>query len=1031
MRLPLLLLLAPFAAALAQQGEPPVPEKPEYNRDVRPILADACFRCHGFDKNTRKADRRLDTLAGATEEHDGKKAIVPGHPEESDLLARILTKDEDDVMPPPKEARQITGREKEILRRWITQGAAYQDHWAYIPPVKPRPPELAKPPLPVVNAIDAFIGARLQEAGLSPSPEAGRATLARRLSFDLTGLPPSPGEVAAFVADASPDAYGKYVDRLMASAPYGERMAVWWLDQVRYADTIGYHSDTPVAVSPWRDYVIRSFNDNKRFDRFTEEQIAGDLLPGATLENKVASAYNRLILSTEEGGAQPKQYEAKYVTDRVKSIGTSWLGQTFMCAECHDHKYDPMTARDFYSLGAFFADIDEVAVGKRGDGIPVLNTEEQKDDALIATKIAELEADIASPRPELAAGQAAWEKQTAAALAATTAWESLKFTTLEAPAGTTLEQGADGTVLAKSAKAGQGIYVLTTTARGSVAGLRLEVLTHDSLPNKGPGRASNGNFVLTELVAKVKRAGGAVETLKFNAARADHFQTSGDEKGFTAESVIDGDLKRRGWAILPESGKPHQLMLALETPVTLGEGDALVVEMHQNHESGTHGIGSFRLSATPSAETARRAAEALPPADIARLLTLPPDQRNAGERDRLAVYYRSLAPELVPLRESLETARQTRSARTAKADRCLVTTTTKNLRTVRILPRGDWQNESGEVVLPATPRYLGNGVASTKEKRLDRRDLARWLVARENPLTARVLVNRLWKLFYGGGLVKSLDDLGTQSEMPVHGALLDWLACEFMDSGWDVKHVVRLMVTSAAYRQSSAATPEMLTRDPLNRELARGGRWRLDAEFVRDNALAISGLLVKRIGGPSVKPYQPAGYWENLNFPVREWDNSKDANQWRRGLYTWWQRSYLQPSLLAFDAPTREECAADRVRSNIPQQALVLLNDLTYVEAARVFATRILREGGPDDAARLRWAWREATQRDPDKDEAATLTALLEKHRAGFIANPQAAQDAVKAGYAKPAGDFPATDLAPWMTVARVVLNLSETITRP
>ncbi len=747
---------------------PALPEKPQYNRDVRPILADACFRCHGFDKNTREADRRLDTRDGALADNDGTVAIVPGKPDESELVKRILTTAEDDQMPPPKEVRQLTADEKEILRRWIAQGAEYEAHWAYIPPQRPPVPQIENRESKTVNPIDAFINARLEAIGLTPAPSAEESTLRRRLHFDLTGLPPAPDQNLN---------HKSQIENLLASPQHAERMAVWWLDQVRYADTIGYHSDNPMPVWPWRDWVLRAFQENKRFDQFTVEQVAGDLLPNRTEPQLVASAYNRLILSTEEGGAQPGQYEAKYLVDRVKSIGTTWLGQTFMCAECHDHKYDPVTTRDFYALGAFFADIEEAAVGSRGKGT-VLGTDEQK--------------------------------------------------------------------------------------------------------------------------AKLKELNDKLAAFK------------------------DRDDK---------------------------------------------------------------------------------DKEKAAAKKARDDYENSLT-------------------------HCLVTVTTKNLRTVRVLPRGDWQNTGGDVMLPATPAFLPGVITSTPDKRLNRHDLAQWLVSKQNPLTARVVMNRLWKLFYGGGLVKTLDDLGTQSEVPVHQPLLDWLACEFMDSGWDLRHMIRLMVTSETWRRSSAATPDMLARDPQNREFARGGRWRLDAEFVRDNALLISGLLVQKTGGPSVKPWQPRGYWENLNFPPREWENSAPPDLYRRGLYTWWQRSYVHPAMLALDAPTREECAPDRTRSNIPQQALVLLNDTQFVEAARAFAARILKEGGSDDGARLRWAWRQATQREAGASEVETLAALLGKHRAAFHLRPADAAAAVKQGQAKPVDEGTNEELAAWLSVARVILNLHETITR-
>lgn len=1009
-----------------------IPEKPVYNRDVRPILADACFRCHGFDKNTREADRRLDVKDGALADIDGVRAIVPGKPEESALLTRLHTADADDVMPPPKEARQLTADEKEILKRWIAQGAEYQDHWAYIPPAAPAYAG------PAEGGIDHFISARLSSLGIPPTAEASRAVLVRRLSFDLTGLPPTADEVRAFVNDTAPDAYARLVERLLTNPAHGERMAVWWLDQTRYADTIGYHSDNPMPVSPWRDYVIAAFNENKPFDRFTIEQVAGDLLPDATLQTRVASAYNRLILSTEEGGAQPGQYEAKYLTDRVKSIGTTWLGQTLMCAECHDHKYDPVTTKDFYALGAFFADIEEAAVGKRGEGVPVLEEKAQAEHAALTKRREVLQADIAAPHPELAEAQAAWEQQTLAAQSAAEQWQPLKFSAMTAPHGIVLEQGADAAVLSKAGAPGEATYTLTAgNVSGAIAGLRIEALPHDSLPQKGPGRAGNGNFVLTEVRAKLKRADGSEEALKFTSARADWEQVShGDGtpyQGWRAAAVIDGDKhgKVPGWAILPEKGKPHYLVLGLDQPVAAAAGDQLIVELAQTH-SGDHRLGHFRLSHTATPETVN-ATGGLPPAALQEIVRKPAAERDEAQRTQLAAHYRSIAPALAALRDELAAVTQKVTALEAAAERCLITTAMPNPRTVRVLPRGDWQNTSGEVALPATPAFLPGKLVSTPEKRLNRLDLARWLVTKENPLTARVFVNRLWKLFYGQGLVKSLDDIGTQSELPEHQPLLDWLAHEFTASGWNVRHMVRLMVSSAAYRRSSTATPDMLTRDPQNRELARGGRWRLDAEFVRDNALAISGLLAPRIGGPSVKPYQPAGYWENLNFPAREWQAGDGADLYRRGLYTWWQRSYVHPAMLAFDAPTREECSADRPRSNIPQQALVLLNDAVFVEAARAFAVRIMSAPAADgsDAARIRRAWHDATGRDPDEKETAILQGLLERHRAHFLANPEDANRLLSTGKAAVPEALSRPELAALTAVCRTLLNLHETITRP
>jgi hypothetical protein len=766
-----LTLLPPCPAVAGDAG----PKTVEFNRDVRPIVSENCYHCHGPDVKHREAGLRLDVRDVALK----AQAIVPGNPDDSELVTRIFSQSAGEVMPPPASHKKLTTQQKDLLKRWIAEGAGYQGHWSYAP--------LAKPAVPAgVNPVDYFVQKRLAEAGLKPSPEADRGTLIRRLCLDLVGLPPKPEQVDAFAADPDPQACQRLVEQLLASPHYGERMAIGWLDVVRFADTIGYHSDNPRNVWPYRDYVIRAFNENKPFDEFTVEQLAGDLLPGGTQQQKVGSCFNRLLLSTEEGGAQAKDYEARMLTDRVRAVGTVWLGQTFGCCQCHDHKFDPITTRDFYSMGAFFADIQEPILGRREDGMAVPDPQQ-------AAELARLDAEIAKCQQQLAAA--------------------------------------------------------------------------------------------------------------------------------------------------------------------------------------AHGPA--------------------PPKDAA---------------DRLAQ------------------AQKAKTALEAGLPRCLVSVAMSNPRTVRILPRGDWMNESGPVVQPALPAYLPG--PKSEGQRLTRLDLARWIGSRGNPLTARVLVNRLWKQFFGIGICRTLDDLGSQGEWPGNPQLLDWLACEFMDSGWDVKHIVRTIVTSQAYRQTSAATAEQLARDPENRLLGRQSRFRLDAELVRDNVLSISGLLSPKIGGPSVKPYQPPGYWENLNFPPREYTDDSGESQYRRGLYTWWQRSFLHPSLLAFDAPSREECAAERARSNIPQQALVLLNDPTYVEAARALAVRTLKEGGADVRSRLDWAWRQALGRKPREDEAAVARAVLEKHLAQYTQDPASAKALLHVGLAEPPPDVSPAELAAWTSVARIILNLHETVTR-
>ena len=1022
-------LLLAAAFALPALAAPAASAKTvDYNRDVRPLLSDNCFSCHGPDEKQRKAKLRLDVR----EEAIAKKAFVPGKPDASELVKRIYTKVADDLMPPPDSHKQLTSAQKDLLKRWVAEGAEYQTHWAYVPPVKPAVPAGQ-------NAVDHLVQARLKTLGLKPSPEADRRTLARRLYFDLLGLPPKPEEVDAFVNDKSPDAYAKLVERLLASPHYGERMAIGWLDVVRYADTIGYHSDTPRNVFPYRDYVIKSFNENKRFDRFTVEQLAGDLLPNVTLETRVASAFNRLLLSTEEGGAQAKDYESRYLTDRVRAVGTVWLAQTIGCAQCHDHKFDPTTQRDFYSMGAFFADIKEPIIGKREEGMPVPSAQDTAEVARLDGEIAKLQSDFDAPHPELAAKFSQWQDAAFAAVQHDAKWKPLKPAKVAAAGKSKLAVQADHSVLASGKAPDKDTYTVTvTSALTSVTGLRVEALPDDSLPSKGPGRAGNGNFVLSEVLATVKRATGKTEPVKFASAHATFEQTQAAEKNphkaWTAASAIDGDAKGAGWgwAVLPEVGRAQSLVLELAEPLTLATGEELSVVLKQNHDAKEHLLGKFRLGVTTDVDASRFALPPAPPADLAAILKVATDKRTAAQQNKLFAHFKGLAPELAGLRTQLAAAKKAKTDYEAKIPKCIVSVVSETKRTVRVLPRGNWMDESGTVMQPALPGFLA--VSLKKDAKADaplsRLDLAEWIVAKENPLTARVFVNRLWRQFFGTGLSKVLDDMGAQGEPPVNPALLDWLATDFVASDWDMKHMVRTLVNSATYRQVSVASKELQTRDPYNREHARQSRWRIEAEMVRDNALTVAGLLNPKIGGPSARPYQPDGYWENLNFPVRSYDASKGEDQFRRGLYTWWQRSFLHPSMLAFDAPSREECAAERTRSNIPQQALVLLNDPTYVESARAFATRIVKEGSGDTTARLTWAWRQALARAPRPDELATARALFDKHLAQYKADAKAAEALLKVGLAPlpPAADQ--AELAAWTSVARVILNLHETITR-
>ena len=1022
--------MAAAAAAASATTAGPV----QFNRDIRPILSDHCFSCHGPDVQKMKGGLRLDVREAALRPaKSGKKAILPRDAAGSELVHRLLTDDADELMPPPEAHKPLKPEQKALLQRWIAEGAEYQGHWAYQPILRPSVPSGAEGE----GGIDRWVRTHLDSVGLKPAPEADRRTLARRLSLDLTGLPANPKTVAAFEADTAPGAYERMVDRLMASPQYGERMAIGWLDVVRFADTIGYHSDTPRNIWPYRDYVIRSFNANKPFDQFTREQLAGDLFPNPTMEARVASGFNRLLLTTEEGGAQEKDYESRYLTDRVRAVGTVWMGQTIGCAQCHDHKFDPISARDFYAMGAFFADVKEAIIGRREDGMLVPTETQAPELARLMAEAQRLKEQFESPHPELESAFGRWRQERLEALRSDSMWTATAPTSADSTGGATVTIRDDRSVLIGGKKPDTDSTVVRFAALPErVVGVRVEVLPDKSLPSQGPGRSGNGNFVLTEVVARVVRDGAPARDLAFESAWASHEQTVSADKNpygkWSAASVIDHDARGTfaGWAILPEAGKPSQLRLRLKEPLTLASGERLEIELQQKHGHGHHTLGCFRLGVATDPAAVVPPTVPLPNADLAERLKVDPSARTPEQSAKLWAEFKAVAPELADLRAQRTAADKARADFEGTIPRTLVTERSEKPRTVRVLPRGNWLIETGEIMEPAIPAQFRPASRAVSDRRLNRLDLADWLVSPENPLTARVVVNRFWRQFFGTGLSKVLDDFGAQGEPPRHPELLDWLAAEFRDSGWDVKHLVRLMVTSRTYRQSSNASRELLARDPENRELARQGRWRIEAEMVRDSALQVSGLLVPRIGGPSVRPYQPDGYWENLNFPQRGYDASSGGDQYRRGLYTWWQRSYVHPSMLAFDAATREECAAERNRSNIPQQALVLLNDPSYVEAARSFAARILREGSGDDSERLIWAWRQALARAPLDSELSALRRLLETQRTAFAKDPEAAAQFTRTGKAPAPAGLDPVQWAAWTDVARALLNLHETITR-
>lgn len=994
----------------------------QFNRDVRPILSDRCFACHGPDEKTREADLRLDLRDSAIEDRGGYQAIAPGEADHSELLERITSTDADLVMPPPGHGQPLNEQEIAILKDWIEVGAPYEQHWAYRPVTQVTVPSEANDA--TTMAIDAFVRERLRAANVESAHPASPRVLARRLSFDLTGLPPDPDTVARFVRDPSPSAYAELVDAFLHSPHFGERMAMYWLDLVRYADTLGYHGDQERSVSPYRDYVIDAFNDNKPFDQFTTEQLAGDLLPHPTLEQRVASTYNRLNRASGEGGVQPKEYLAKYSADRVRTTGAVWLGSTFGCAECHDHKFDPFTTKDFYSFAAFFADIKEQGIVRGANHIeqlPVPTPEQAQRRTELQRELRDVETAYAANSPELTAAREEWEQAVASSYQG---WRPLTPVVATSANGAKLTIEKDGVVVASGKNPDRDSYTLAFSDRvTSFAGLRLELLPDPSLPAGGPGRASNGNFVIHRITATLDGT-----EVPWESASATHSQT-----GHSPEHLLNG--KPSGWAILPQTGQVQRLTLIAAAAEqerdanNLDNGaipqEVLELQIEQNHGNG-HNVGRFRVYiAEKSIETTDGPTVT---SEILDVVQVSPKERTPGQKAALDTAFREWTPLLAEVRARRDQLQESLKRLDAELVTTLATTATTP-RTMRVLPRGNWMDDSGAEVLPAVPAFLGQPDVED-DRRLNRLDLARWLVDRDNPLVARTFVNRLWMLFFGQGLCRTVDDLGSQGGVPTHPELLDWLALEFIESGWDVKHMVRLMVLSQTYQQSSQVSAATRNRDPMNRLFARQSSWRLEAEMIRDNALSVSGLLVDEIGGVSVKPYQPAGYWAQLNFPKRRYQADTGTAQYRRGLYTHWQRTFLHPSLLAFDAPAREECTARRDRSNTPLQSLVLLNDPTYVEAARKLAERVLVESNGEFEQRLAWLYNQTLARAPRENEISLLRPLFEESLATYREAPEAAQELVAVGYSKTVEQTDPVQLAAWMSVTRSVMNLHEFITR-
>ena len=998
-----------------------------FNRDIRPIFSENCFACHGPDKNKRKAKLRLDDREVAIE----KGAIVPGDPGKSELVRRIFTDDADDHMPPAESHKQLTLAQKELLKRWIAQGATYEPHWAYIKPVRPEAPH-PKNSAWIRNPIDAFVLQTLEARGIQPSPQADPRTLLRRISFDLTGLPPGVIEVETFLQRQSdPKAYEKEVKSLLASPHYGERMAVPWLDLVRFADTVGYHGDQNQNVFPYRDYVIDSFNRNKHFDQFTIEQMAGDLLSSPTDEQKIATGFNRLNMVTREGGAQPAEYLAKYAADRVRTVATTWLGSTMACCECHDHKFDPFRTKDFYQMEAFFADIRQWGVYNDYKYTPNPDLRGFSNDHPFPPEL-----EVTSPYllqrlrklrkqlTDLEAASVARLKQNKNEKSAFDQWRrDAEHFLKQHPAGWSIPVAAipskgtntpptnsvvraDQSILF-SGKASESATVELRPDPGWIAALRCELIpTAENDGNVFRGKLRNTTLQLTAVL----KSKGKDSKVGFS-----HADSATKEPRYVNGAEVIG--VKDGWKLTGSSNVAPSAIYVFDRPLKLSEGDSIVLTLRSNV------VGCVQFSVTPFANADALACGARP--ELIQALHsvswLSPGRQDFLRRE----YLRDTGWDTTAFAQVKKLDGEIRECRDGRAP-TLVTVAWKPAVT-RVLPRGNWQDESGEIVRPLPPQFLSPD-ASAAGREWSRLDLARWVVSRDNPLTARTFVNRLWKQFFGTGICATVDDLGAQGDSPSHPELLDWLATEFMDSGWDVKRMVELIVTSSTYRQSSNLRPELKEIDPNNRLLASQNPRRLEAEFIRDNALAVSGLLNGDIGGPSDHPYQPAGYYANLQFPDRDYYADKDERQYRRGIYAHWQRTFLNPMLANFDAPSREECTANRTVSNTPQQALTLLNAPTFVEAARVLAAKVLATT-PADSDRLALAVERTLDRPIKPAEEESLKKFLGVQREHYKADPDEAKQLLHVGLAPAVGNTDESELAAWTQVCRVILNLHEAIT--
>ena len=985
-----------------------------FNRDIRPILSENCFFCHGQDPKHREADLRLDQRDEAIKDNDGVFAIIPGHPEKSEILKRMVSHDADDQMPPPESNRKVTPAQIELIRRWIAQGAPYEKHWSFVPPEKAPAPKLSDTTW-ARQPFDRYVLAKLETEKLQPSSEAKPATWLRRAAFDLTGLPPTPTEIAAFEADAAKRgeaAYAAAADRLLASTRFGERLAQDWLDVARYADTHGFNNDSSRSMWRWRDYVIESFNANLPFDRFVTEQLAGDLLPNPTPDQRLATAFNRNHVINSEGGIIDEEYRVEYVADRVRTTSTALLGLTMECARCHDHKYDPIGEKDYYRMFAFFNNVLEYGEdGRIANAVPLLVTptpaqikrRREMDERLKAIDIAlrawpesvSIPADL---RTRLTAEDAKLLPKTPKPAKATEARLLAKDADVDAKRGTTLS------VWFKAKTASPDAPIISALDRsGNVAGVgygngRELRLVGDELEWAASQRYPAYATIVRTVGAKIRPGDWhqvAVHIQGAENASAIALFVDGEEVPTQIRhDGVSGAPAKRDW-LLGADGKAKPF-----------DGEVTGFRTYPSILKPEQVRHAFWLQSADklTAEQRTQADRELARRHAGRIQALQAE-RDTLWTERLA-FIRTLPTTMVM--EEMPTPRQ-----------------------AYVLNRGQY-DAHGDKVEAGVPEQLI--AAWPKDAPKNRLGLARWFLQPQHPLTARVVVNRFWAQLFGVGLVKSVEDFGTQGEWPSHPEVLDTLARDFVDGGWNVKGFFKSVVLSSTYRQTSDASPELYARDPENRLLARGPRVRLTSEQIRDQALAVSGLLAEKIGGPSVRPYQPESLYKGIvvdaPYPSTTWELGKGDEIYRRSLYTFWKRTVPHPAMLTFDSPDREFCSARRSRTNTPLQALVLWNETGYLESSRKLGERMLKEGGADDTSRATFAFRLATGRAPRAAETEVLTRTYGKLRADFAARPDDAAKLIKVGVSVPDSALSAVELAAAAGVANLILTLDETITK-